>query len=141
MTGFLDWLGRVIFLVLAGMVTLSLIGALAAIPAGVVPTRIGIDQRPRPLPQAQQAPLPSQRPTDPRPTRPDPQAKTSRTVMVAPAPPPPEPIDPARWLEAITYALLALVGLAALACLLLWRGLRDRRRIAAALEALGRARP
>jgi hypothetical protein len=43
-------------------------------------------------------------------------------------------------LEAITYALLALVGVAALASLLLWRGLRERRRIADALEALA-ARP
>jgi hypothetical protein len=53
----------------------------------------------------------------------------------------PETSDAGRWLEAITYSLLALVGLAALACLLLWRGLHQRRRIADALEILARASP
>jgi protein-S-isoprenylcysteine O-methyltransferase Ste14 len=50
-------------------------------------------------------------------------------LSVAPAQP--EPIDPAEWLEAITYALLALVGIAALATVILWRMLR---RIADAVE-------
>ena len=139
MTSFFDWLGRVIFLVLAGMVTLSLIGALAAIPAGVVPARIGIEQRPRLTPEQPQ-PQPAARP-QPAPDQTRPAQPQTRTQTIAVAPAPPEPIHPARWLETITYALLALVGLAALGCLLLWRGLRDRRRIASALEALVRARP
>jgi hypothetical protein len=41
-----------------------------------------------------------------------------------------------RWLEAITYALMALVGLLGIATLILWRSLGERRRIADALEAL-----
>ena len=139
MTSFFDWLGRVIFLVLAGMVTLSLIGALAAIPAGVVPARIGIEQRSRPVPERPQVQPAAPSEAVPDQTRPVQSQTRTETIAVAPAPA--EPIDPARWLETITYALLALVGLTALACLLLWRGLRDRRRIASALEALARARP
>ena len=40
--GFFEWLGRVIMLALAGMITLSIIGAIAAIPSGVVQDRMGM---------------------------------------------------------------------------------------------------
>jgi hypothetical protein len=55
--------------------------------------------------------------------------------MVA-VPQPKPPVDAARWLESITYALIALVGLAALGLVLFWRALHHWRRSADALEGL-----
>jgi ABC-type nickel/cobalt efflux system permease component RcnA len=46
-----------------------------------------------------------------------------------------QPVDAARWLESIAYALIALVGLAALGLVLFWRALHHWRRSADALEA------
>jgi hypothetical protein len=128
----IDWFGRAVMLVLAGLVTLSIIGSIAAIPSGSIENRIGMAPAPQPLPpEAEQAP---ERPAIDaiEGSRADPAAPGSGQPMAAPAP---EPTDPDRWLEAITYALLAIVGLAALGCLLLWRGLR---RIA---DEVARARP
>ena len=130
----LDWLGRAVMLVLAGLVTLSIIGSIAAIPSGSIENRIGMAPAPQPVPpESEQA---AERPAiDPiegsRTDRADPAGRREGMSTAAP----PEATDPDRWLEAITYALLALAGLAALACLLLWRGLR---RIA---EEVARARP
>lgn len=132
-----DWIGRVIMLVLAGMVTLSIIGAIAAIPSGILPDRMGMGrQAPAPL---EAEPTPVQEPPTPRSREPKSGDVTSNQLSAAPAGP--EPVDPAEWLEAITYALLALVGIAALATLILWRMLHHRRRIADALEAISRAAP
>ena len=136
---FFDWLGRVIMLVLAGMITLSIIGAIAAIPSGSLPERIGMTGRETTVP-------PEVEPT-PRPeSRASPDAResvredaTTNRLSVAPAQP--KPVEPGEWLEAIFYALLALVGIAALATLILWRMLHQRRRLADALEALSRAAP
>jgi hypothetical protein len=129
----IDWFGRAVMLVLAGLVTLSIIGSIAAIPSGSIENRIGMAPAPKRLPpEAERA---AERPAiDPiEGSRTDPAAAPGRgQPMAAPAP---EPTDPDRWLEAITYALLALAGLAALGCLLLWRGLR---RIA---DEVARARP
>ena len=123
-------------LVLAGMVSLSIIGSIASIPSGSIEGRIGIDQ-PQSLP-AEPQPAPS-------PDRAAP-AATENSGMAAPeaavaggtalAPVPPKEPGAEDWLEAITYALLALVGLGALATLILWRNLAHRRRIADALELL-----
>jgi hypothetical protein len=139
MTGFYEWLGRVIMLVLAGMITLSIIGSIAAIPSGSIPSQAGLDPRDWPRPEVREQPV---RPT-PAPTahtqqpQPQPQRKVAAPAerrLVAPAPE--RPPQPAEWLEAITYTLFALVGLAALATLLLWRALQQWRRSADALEAL-----
>ena len=142
MTGFWDWLGRVIMLVLAGMITLSIIGAIAAIPSGSIPSKIVAERRPWPVPEAsgQRPEQVPQAPTlEPAATQAPPRSPGPRTTIVPAAP---KPIEPAQWLEAITYALFALVGLAALATLLLWRSLRQWRRSADALEALAaRTRP
>jgi hypothetical protein len=130
-----EWLGRVIMLVLAGMVTLSIIGAIAAIPSGILPERIGMTERRAPVPEAEPTPAP-----EPRRDRASPEgAPGATTDQVSIAPAEPEPVDPAEWLEAIFYALLALVGIAALATVILWRMLHQRRRIADALEAISRA--
>jgi hypothetical protein len=138
MTRFTEWLGRVIMLVLAGMVTLSLIGAIASIPSGSIETRLGVEPRQDwPEPRAsERSPVPEQEQASSAPA-PQPEAQSPRhagEMVAVPAPPP--PADPARWLEAITYALLALVGLMALGMLLLWRALHHWRRSADALEAL-----
>lgn len=134
--GFLEWLGRVAMLVLAGMITLSIIGAIAAIPSGI-DTRMGVEQATRqlPPPEASPEPLESEASLDPAEGGP-----ADAAVAAAVAPEADEADDPVRWLEAITYALLALAGIAALATVILWRGLHERRRIADALEILS-ARP
>jgi hypothetical protein len=139
MTGFYDWLGRVIMLVLAGMITLSIIGSIAAIPSGSITSQAGLDPRDWPRPQvSDQAIRPAAAPMA-RTQQPQPQPQRTLAAPVGRrfvAPAPERPPQPAEWLEAITYALFALVGLAALATLLLWRALQQWRRSADALEAL-----
>jgi hypothetical protein len=140
--GFFDWLGRVIMLVLAGMITLSIIGAIAAIPSGSIGTRMGVERTswPEPSPvEPRPAPPPRPQPeAEPQP-EPAPPAATpaQETVAAAPAPKP-DPLE--RWLESITYILLALAGIAAFATILFWRALGHWRRSADALEALAQRR-
>ena len=125
-------------LVLAGMITLSIIGAIAAIPSGTVQTRMGMEPRawPEPQPETEPQPVPEPVAEEPAPAPVTvPPAAPSQTVL---APAPKEPVDPARWLEAITYALLALAGLIAFATILLFRALGHWRRSADALEAIAR---
>ncbi len=135
MKGFWDWVGRVVMLALSGMITLSIIGAIAAIPSGSLPQDIRFERKGWPVPEPREGPLPAPR-AQPQPQAervPPPEAAMpSQAVTVAPAPE--KPVEPADWLEAIFYALLALVGLAALAVLLLWRALIQWRRSADALE-------
>ena len=140
MTSFWDWAGRVVMLVLAGMITLSIISAIAAIPSGSLPQNIRIERESWPVPAPRQEPFPPVPADGPEPrVAPEPNAGAAgRAVTVAPAPE--EPVEAADWLEAITYALLALVGIAALATLLLWRSLIQWRRGADALESLAARR-
>ncbi len=136
MKGFWDWVGRVVILVLSGMITLSIIGAIAAIPSGSLPQNIRFERERWPVPEPREQPLAAPAPEpQPQPERavPTEAAAPERTVALAPAPE--KPVAPAEWLEAIFYALLALVGLMALAVLLLWRALIQWRRSADALEA------
>ncbi len=141
---FFDWLGRVIMLVLAGMITLSIIGSIAAIPSGSIETRMGIEQAqwPAPQPETQPRPVPpepvQQQPAE---TAPQPAAPPAPAMVPARAPAPSPPPDPARWLEAITYALIALAGIAAFATILFWRALGHWRRSADALELLAHRNP
>ena len=135
-----DWLGRVIMLVLAGMITLSIIGAIAAIPSGGLPERIGMVDREAPVPpDAQPSPAPAPAPRAAEETKGEGTGPGDDRASMASAAG--QPVDPAEWLEAITYALLALVGIAAFATILLWRMLHQRRRIADALEAISAALP
>ncbi len=143
MTRFFDWLGRVIMLVLAGMITLSIIGAIASIPSGSIETRLGVEpqQWPEPRPSRPQ-PVPEPSAAEPQPGPPpgaDPAAAPAAQQTTL-APVPERPAGAEQWLEAITYALLALTGLLALGVLLFWRALHHWRRGADALEALARAR-
>ena len=136
MKGFWDWVGRVIMLALSGMITLSIIGAIAAIPSGSLPQDVRFERERWSVPEPREEPLPAPRP-QPQPQTEQgvpPGAESSRqAVTVVPAPE--KPVEPADWLEAIFYALLALVGLAALAVLLLWRSLMQWRRSADALAS------
>lgn len=123
MTGALAWTGRLVFLVLAMLAALSIIGSIAAIPSSVAGQRLGIEHprvaRPdapvadltRPAPQ----PAPVPQPDDL--ARPGEQGESQPVVVAA------EPTrdDPLLWLEPLTYAVLALAGLLAIAVLLLWR--------------------
>jgi hypothetical protein len=137
MTGFYDWLGRVIMLVLAGMITLSIIGSIAAIPSGSITSQAGLDPRDWPRPEVREQPVRPSPPPAARAQQPQPQPQRTITApaqgkFVAPAPE--KPPQAAEWLETIAYALFALVGLAALAVILLWRALQQWRRSADALE-------
>jgi hypothetical protein len=134
--GFFDWLGRVVMLVLAGMITLSIIGAIAAIPSGSIETRMGMEPTAWPEPH-----LKERRPAPP--PRPQPEVEREATAPAAASAPgivaaaaAPERDEPERWLESITYILLALAGTAAFATILFWRALGHWRRTADALEVL-----
>jgi hypothetical protein len=135
--GFFDWLGRMIMLALAGMITLSIIGAIAAIPSGSIETRMGMEPSAWPEPSYREprpAPPPQPQPgVEPQPVATAPQPSTAGTVAAAPAP---EEEGAERWLESITYILLALAGIAAFATILLWRALGHWRRSADALERM-----
>ena len=146
MMSFFDWLGRVIMLVLAGMITLSIIGSIAAIPSGSsIERQMGIERTDWPQAHAQeQRSAPKQTPQQvarevkpPPPEQPQLESTPAGQVPAhAGVAAPPPRVDPARWLEVIAYALLALVGLAALGVVIAWRSLRQRRRIAEAVESL-----
>jgi hypothetical protein len=97
-----EWLARVVMLVLAGMITLSIIGAIAAIPSGSLPEQIVVAERQPVPPQPAPPPPPVPPSPEPRPASEDarPQAAAGKQVAMAPAPP--RKPDPADWLEAIT---------------------------------------
>lgn len=120
MTGALAWTGRLIFLVLAMLATLSIIGSIAAIPSGLAEQRPGIE-RPRTTPA--EVPAADRRVPVPAPERASQPADgpPATTVGEVIASAPPERDDPLLWLEPLTYALLALAGLMAIGVLLLWR--------------------
>ena len=125
-------------LVLAGLITLSIIGAIAAIPSGSpVQTSLGMEPRawPEPQPAVEPRPIPPKAsPPAPPSEQQAPAAAPPPPATMIPVPPPaPDPIE--RWLETIAYALLAIAGILAFATLLLWRALGHWRRAADALEA------
>jgi hypothetical protein len=136
-----EWTVRMVMLVLAGLVTLSILGSIAAMSNGAgggpdpaAGARPVLDGPPQPAP----APQPETVPAGPPPAEPEPDlpgaTPDAGTIAVA-APQPERDGGPERWLEAIAYALLALAGLGAIGLVLLWRGLRRLDRIAQALEA------
>jgi hypothetical protein len=117
------------------MVTLSLIGAIASIPSGSIETRLGALPRdwPEPSPSVTAPPPSAEQPASQPPSAAAPAAPRSEPIAV---PQPKPPVDSARWLESITYALIALTGLVALGLVLFGRALHHWRRSADALEAL-----
>ena len=137
---FLEWAARAAMLALAGMVTLSILGSIAAIssdegPTGTIARRADIPA-PAPPPEAVPQPVSDER-RQASAAAPGEKIETGAGGIGAAAAPSPE-LEEERWLEAIAYALLALAGLFAIAVLLLWNALRRLGRIADAVEARGR---
>jgi hypothetical protein len=130
-----EWVVRTVMLVLAGLVTLSILGSIAAMSNGAgVPDLRAARERPvlAPAPEPQPEPPAEPQPISPLETSPPPppQAQTPAGTELVAVPAPPEEERPERWLEAIAYALLAIAGLLALLLILLWRGVRALGRIA-----------
>jgi hypothetical protein len=139
-----EWLVRTVMLVLAGLVTLSILGSIAAVSnqAGV-PGLSGERARPvlAPAPEPQPEPGPPPPSSDGTAPAPAPAATpTEAGTDFVTVPAPPEEERPERWLEAIAYALLAIAGLLALLLVLLWRAVRALTRIADRTET-GHQRP
>lgn len=118
----LDWIGRTLLLILAGLSTFAVIASLMA--ASVVDT----GSAPRDASGAGVAQRGSQPDTDsvqpPRSAEPGESSKSSAQGdgELVRVPAPPERPDPlAHWLEALTWAVLALAGFAAAALLVLLR--------------------
>ena len=109
----LDWLLRTAMLVLACMATLAMIGSLASVSGGsladAVPGRVE-----RAPVQAQES---GQEPTaevEVLTRRPDPNGRAEPAeLQIAPIPQPEPGREIARWLKALTYAVLALAAFAA----------------------------
>ena len=143
-TNLVEWTIRMVMLVLAGLVTLSILGSIAAISndrGGVLLERSSDRMEPDTRTSTETAPPEPEQPANSVGV----QASASDSAVSSSGPPgsvegqaaaPHE--EPDRWLEAIAHALLALAGLAALATLLLWRGVRQLRRIADRLELAAR---
>jgi hypothetical protein len=130
-----EWLFRTAMLAMAGLVTLSILGSIAALsteegPRGFLagrPAPPAIEGEPRSDAAAPAATAGPQAEED--------GGSGSELTSIAS----PEPAE--RWLEAIAFALLALAGLSAIGLLLLWRAAREIGRGADALEALSRRPP
>ena len=131
----LEWMVRTTMLVLAGLVTLAILGSIHAMsteagsPGGFA-TEPGVAPAPAPSEQEREAAPAEQRAPGSSEGRVE-GAGASGTI-VASAPPPAERTQ--RWLEAIAYALLGLAGLFAIALILLWQLLRQLRRVADSAE-------
>jgi hypothetical protein len=127
-TTIFDWIARVAMLVMAGLVTLSILGAIAAM-TNDPGTRLPAGDRPSI--EAEQA---EQRQAAPAPSAPEegnlavaaPSEDHGATVVAARSA---DEDKEARWLEAIAYALLAVAGVGALGVLMLWNVVRELRRI------------
>jgi len=128
-TTIFDWIVRTAMLVMAGLVTLSILGAIATMTSDPGSNFAPGD---RPLIEADRA--------EERETGPVPSVGEEGNVASAAAPAGsqgptiaaarPAPEDKvARWLEAIAYLLLAIAGVGALGVLILWSLVRELRRI------------
>lgn len=127
-TTIFDWIARTAMLAMAGLVTLSILGAIAAM-TNDPGTGFAPGDRPRieaaPAQEREAAPAPSApREGDPAAAGPD----GGEATIVAAAPPADDG-KAERWLEAIAYALLAIAGVGALGVLMLWSIVRELRRI------------
>ena len=118
MTAAISWVAKTAGLVFSLLITLSLIGSLAAITTG----GDGPDPVPRtgvPEPTIAAAPSPRAMEAVPRRAR---LVSLDAGIEATPVPAArPRDDDPLRWLEPLTYALVALAGLMTVAVALLWR--------------------
>jgi hypothetical protein len=126
-----DWIVRTAMLAMAGLVTLSILGAIATMTNDAGSGFPGGDRALIEADRAREREA-AQAPTQPQPA----EAGNSATAVpaqgqggtVVAARPAPEDRQ-ARWLEAIAYALLAIAGIGALAVLMLWQAVRELKRI------------
>jgi hypothetical protein len=120
-TGPLHWLARLAVLTLSLLATLSILGAIASIGNADMAGRSVGDRRtatdPADTRQAQRPATAETERSRVEPAGPADEARGSEAVVFAPPPPP----DPLRWLEPLTYAVLALAVLVGISVLLLWR--------------------
>jgi hypothetical protein len=127
-TTIFDWIVRTAMLAMAGLVTLSILGAIAAM-TNDPGTGFPAGDRPRveaePAQERESAPAPPA-PQDGNLTAAVQTGAQGATVAAAP---PSDDDKEARWLEAIAYALLAIAGVGALGVLMLWSMVRELRRI------------
>ncbi|HEY0148170.1 MAG TPA: hypothetical protein VGB70_04130 [Allosphingosinicella sp.] len=128
-----EWVVRTAMLVLAGLVTLSILGSIAAMSNDATFAPGDLREPPvlTPAPQpsaAEPAPGPAAPPAEPAQSASAAETTVPGDLVTVPAQP--ETPRPERWLEAIAYALLAIAGLLALLLILLWRGVRALARIA-----------
>ncbi|HEX8124943.1 MAG TPA: hypothetical protein VF548_05110 [Allosphingosinicella sp.] len=124
-----DWIVRTAMLVMAGLVTLSILGAIAAMTNDPGVRFAAPGDRPivegEPAEERQAA----QPPSVPEEGNVALSAGRGQSQSGAVAPRPSHDDLAARWLEAIAYGLLALVGIGALAVLMLWNIVHELRRI------------
>jgi hypothetical protein len=134
-TTIFDWIARTAMLAMAGLVTLSILGAIAAM-TNDTGTRFSAS-RDRPAIEGERAQEP---PAEQGPQATPDEGNGASAATPAPgqgqgqgggfAAAPPYPDERvARWLEAIAYALMALVGIGLLAILMLWSIVRELRRM------------
>jgi hypothetical protein len=129
-TTIFDWIVRTAMLAMAGLVTLSILGAIAAM-TNDPGTRFAAPGD-RPVIEGERAVEreAAQMPSLPGAGNPvgAPQAGGQDRAGVATTAAAPEDKQE-RWLEAIAYALLALAGIGAFGVLMLWNVVRELRRI------------
>ncbi len=112
-----DWLGRTLLLVMAGLATLSIIASVASVSNihGTSPSRPGSETAAERSDVTER--LPVERDAGAPPVAPG--AETAE--MTAPSAADAQDGEIARWLESLTYAVLALAGFMAAALLVLLR--------------------
>lgn len=130
MSGALDGLARIVIVALSLLATLAIIGSISAIPSGSIEGRLGVgDTRPaadQPVARPESLATPLAMPDT---------GATPGEGGTPGAPVPPRERDPIeRWLESISYALIAIAALMAAGLFLLWRALGIWRRMADAAE-------
>jgi hypothetical protein len=124
-----DWIARTAMLAMAGLVTLSILGSIAAMTSDPG-TGFAAGDRPviegEPAQDREKAQAPADSGEGDAAAAAVPAGSGAGSIAAAR----PAPDDgTARWLEAIAYALLALAGVGALGVLMLWSVLRELRRI------------
>ena len=130
-TTIFDWIVRTAMLVMAGLVTLSILGAIATMTNNPGTGFAGGDRpilegEPAQEREVARAPPATASSGDGNVATPAPGQGEGGVIVAAP---PPGEDKVARWLEAIAYALLAIAGIGALAVLMLWSAVRELRRI------------
>ena len=127
-TTIFDWIARTAMLVMAGLVTLSILGSIAAM-TNDPGTGFAAGDRPVIEGERAQEREAALAPAGPEEVNVAVAAPAEGQGATAVAARPAGEDKEARWLEAIAYALLAVAGVGALGVLMLWSLVRELRRI------------